>query len=184
MAFLACTRSGYQPLDELIERYELETIDLQGSFVLEDGSEVQTPKTIVQARELVDPALAFGQCVIVSMNFSAWLRTEILADDKLQDETWAPHRFGLVMTPHHGPDWFGYIDRPVAGVDRHTAVIVSTPVGTFAIDWTAAQYGYDAAPLVQLRDELHWEADLTKSPRWLRTWAGDGSGVAVAEPVS
>lgn len=184
MAFLACTRSGYQPLDELIDRYEVEQVDLQGSFVLEDGSKVQTPKTIVEARELVDPKLAFGQCVRVSLQFAEWLREEILADDARQDETWDPRRFGLVMTPHHGPDWFGYADRPVAGVDRHTAVVVSTAVGTFSVDWTAAQYGYNAAPLVQLRDELHWESDVSKNPRWLRTWTGDGSGVAVAEPVA
>jgi hypothetical protein len=47
------------------------------------------------------------------------------------------------------PDEWGYVDRPLAGMDTHSLVIVDLGTRAFTVDLTAAQYGYPDAPIIR-----------------------------------
>jgi uncharacterized protein (DUF1810 family) len=125
-------RTGDPTLDKLIEEY---------FGVLRSQMKVE---------ELQDPQWAAGACVHETQRFVAFLQKNGV--DAFIDDT-RPYR----------PDEFGYQDRPLPGkFNQHIVAFVKMPSGTYMIDWTAAQYGYQEFPMVQrLNDEGSWDRQWT-----------------------
>jgi hypothetical protein len=95
--------------------------------------------------DLCDPSVAGGECANVSWQFALFCRAQGLQTHVRDSD----------------PDSLGYHDRPLAGVSRHT--VCGFRAGRsrrdlpLAVDWTCAQYGYEALPLLLLREGGRWQ---------------------------
>ncbi len=126
-----------------------------------------------------DGETAWGECANVSEYFADWLakhgvRANVPWDEPaLQEFPWTQEG----RDPH--PFDFGYSDRPQHPDpeleadpsshdpnETHHVVIVRMPTGTYTVDFTAAQFGYNEFPMVQKRDE---------SGGWQRAWDAPGT---------
>jgi hypothetical protein len=104
-----------------------------------------------QIASLRDPAKADGCCQEVTQDLIDYLRL-LGGFDKpgreayISGDEWLD---GEMIRDYDSPDDFGYTDRTRQGQNSHVVCFVDIGEETFAIDFTAAQYGYDAFPLVQ-----------------------------------
>lgn len=71
-------------------------------------------------------------------------------------------------------DWLGYQDRSIYGYHEHCVTWVEAGRVRLAIDWTAAQYGYDSFPLVQRQGP----------GGWMRAWDHEGAPVIIGDVIA
>lgn len=101
--------------------------------------------------QLRNPQWAGGECANLSWQFVAFASS---------------HRMRLKVRDTD-PDALGYHDRTIRGVNRHTVAVWAEQLSKngnampgstlYAVDWTCAQYGYDAFPMVLLYTGSGWE---------------------------
>lgn len=166
-------RSGDPDLDKLIEEFlnienlseHPDTKDTYPHRPDEDPTKLYSP-------EMFGGEYAFGNCGHMTQTFNAFLeRRGIKAGviEMTDDPEWG--------TP--APDGsfadFGYGDRQnLFGpggyeYDGHAVSKVEMPTGTYMVDWTPAQYGYQEFPMVQKLNDGQWQrkwsmADRTGNP--------------------
>lgn len=99
-----------------------------------------------------DPSISYGKCSTLTHLFCDLLELNGIAAFHLTDH---PDALNLSdrMLEAHGEDGQPF--------NTHTVCFVPHAEGSFLIDWTASQYGYDWFPLVQL---------LMPDGRILREW--------------
>lgn len=104
-----------------------------------------------QIAVLRDPTKADGCCQEVAQDLVDYLRL-LGGFDKpgreayLSGDEWVD---GEMVRDYDSPDDFGYQDRIRPGQNSHVVCFVDLEDQTLAIDFTAAQYGYGAFPLVK-----------------------------------
>lgn len=111
-----------------------------------------------------------GMCGVAAEQFAKWLR-EHKINAVVGDEEWTYANIFNGMDPiqyEHDADIFGYADRTDPGNDwdtTHCVTIVEKDGHTYAIDWTASQYGYSEWPMVQRLDRIE-----DSQAFWQREW--------------
>jgi rubrerythrin len=122
-------RTGDPELDSLIEYY-----------YLQDRENMES---------LRDPNMSAGGCVEMARDMANFLKEHGIAATTAQTE--------------RGDDIFpqelGYGDLSHPDDGPHDLTIVERPSGTYAIDWTASQYGYKEFPMVQRLNDKGWERE-------------------------
>lgn len=116
---------------------------------------IQGPR---QVEDLRDPEVAEGNCLVLSAQFSNFLRTRGLSAN-----------VGLPGYDCFGemhPDVWGYQDREIQGCESHAATTCEIDGKTYMIDWTASQYGYQQFPMIQVM------AQSVAAPVWERVECG------------
>lgn len=104
-----------------------------------------------QIAGLKDPEKADGRCQEVALDLVDYLRLLGGFDQPgreayLSGDEWVD---GEMVRDYSSPDDLGYHDRTRPGQNSHVVCFVDLGAETLAIDFTAAQYGYEAFPLVQ-----------------------------------
>lgn len=102
-----------------------------------------------------DPSIAYGKCSTITHLFCDLLELNGIAAFHLTDH---PNNLNLADRLLEA---YGDNGEPFG---THTVCFVPHPEGSFLIDWTAAQYGYDWFPMVQL---------LMPDGRVLREWTAE-----------
>lgn len=139
-----------------------------------------------QIAVLTDPQKADGRCQEVAQDLVDYLRLLGGFDQPgreayISGDEWVD---GEMVRDYSSPDDLGYGDRSRPGQNSHIVCFVDLGEETLAIDFTAAQYGYEAFPLVQRltrgdsQAEDVWELS-GESPN-LRARAG---GTSAKEPT-
>lgn len=135
--------TGIPALDEAIDQFACSTFRWRHR-----DSSIYSERDVADLRR---PEVARAQCGDVADQFSCFLGQQGIdtARSSIEDELW--------LTPEH----WGYEDRPNPGIPAHAVTLVDAEGHLYAIDWTAAQYGYTQFPLVQRlgEDGFRWERE-------------------------
>ena len=107
----------------------------------------------IEPSELWLACEAEGECDDVSQEFVRWLMERGIKAETTTMENENPGDY----------DANGYADVPENVRTWHTVVWVERPTGTFIIDWTAAQYGYQEYPMIQRLDNSGWQREWISS---------------------
>lgn len=142
-------------------------LDLIESNLLSSFECYSQPLTLPQ---LADGNVAEGLCSGITWKVIEWLEQEsglylVTAAATDLSEGFRARLFPDSAEYFRGrttvPDLFGYTDRTRESMfETHEALLINHDNVTYLIDYTAAQYGYEALPLVQRFD----------AGRWLRDW--------------
>jgi hypothetical protein len=124
-------RSGDPTLDELIDMY---LGDGYWCDVDQEGQEVGLPSRLDVLR---DPDDAIGLCCEVAKHFVAYVGVDGVQAEELDGKAWQLY-----------PELEG---TSLLRKGAHTWAEVKTDSGTFAVDWTASQYGRPEFPAVVRR---------------------------------
>lgn len=113
--------------------------------VIEDfkNEKWQHVKGEITVDDLKDSKIANGLCHTLALSFQDFA-------EKNGFKAWLPKK-GTGT-----PEAFGYDDRSITGHAGHYWTYVETDDGTYGVDWTAAQYGYEDVPVVQKQTRSGW----------------------------
>jgi hypothetical protein len=101
--------------------------------------------------EVETAADAEGKCDEISKRFVSYLEKQgIKAETTTMESEWPDdyENSGYGDVPKHMRSW-------------HTVVWIERPSGTYQVDFTASQYGYDEFPMVQRLAPSGWEREWT-----------------------
>jgi len=133
-------QTGDPTFDALLEEFKDEFIDIEWFNPEFD----ETEDRYITIRELEDADLSVGQCGRISNFFESWLRTKGVRS--------VDHG----NTENQGPAALNYTDesnRWDYSDDSHGWTEVYLNGHTYAVDWTASQYGNYDFPMVQRMDD-------------------------------
>lgn len=117
----------------------------QLSYLIESfkNEKWQHVKGEITIDDLKDSKIANGLCHTLALSFQDFA-------EKNGFKAWLPKK-GTGT-----PEAFGYDDRSITGHAGHYWTYVETDDGTYGVDWTAAQYGYEDVPVVQKLTRSGW----------------------------